>query len=90
MLSLRYGTRPNLRGLAVRRLDAAEGQGTDAQRDFRPAISVSTESPGPYDTLPPLLNSPRRRYPFVAGVPLLAHSAEIDALIVGFGDHLGH
>jgi hypothetical protein len=32
MLSLRYGTRPNLHGSAVRRLDAAEGHGADAQR----------------------------------------------------------
>ncbi len=52
----------SLHGPAVRRLGAGEAAARTRSTECRPTRSLSTELPGPYDTLPTLLNSPLRRY----------------------------
>jgi hypothetical protein len=81
MLFLSYGTRRDLNGLAVRRLDAAENHGMDAQREG----SSRLLAPGGISrSLRYSANAskfPHRRYSVVAGITPLSHSAEIYALI---------
>lgn len=60
--SLRHGAGRDLHGLAVRELGSGEASARTPSADLRPAISLSTESPTPYDTLSTLLSFPHRRY----------------------------